>query len=165
MSNAIFAVAVALALTIIISGESPPVPADDLLDLAKQAEQVSPEASELLKVFLAENQTPSKGELRPVQRAIEQAATAKAAGQITGQPGVADKTVSDLLAKTKVQSAGKQVPAQNDDRLRTAPLSELSPSELVMVPFVRCPGKIVAVLFLAAGFAVAPYIFNRGPRW
>jgi hypothetical protein len=116
-------------------------------------------------VFLAGNQTPNQGELRPVQRAIEQAATAKAAGQITGQSGVADKTVSDLLAKTKAQSAKKQVAAQNDERLRTAPLSDLSPSELVLVPLVRWPGKIVAVLYLAAGFAVALYIFCRGPRW
>lgn len=164
MSNAILAAAVVLALTIAF-WEPSPVPADDLIALAKQAEQVSPEASELLRVFLAENQTPSEGELRPIQRAIEQAATAKTAGQITGQSGVADKTVSDLLAKTKAQSAKKQVAAHNDKRLRTAPFSELLPSELVLVPLVRWPGKIVAVLFLATGFAVAPYIFCRGPRW
>lgn len=87
---------------VVIQFYNPSVTSEELSSLSKKA-AVSPAATELLKVFLADNPTPKEDDIWKVRKAIEQEATLLTSKQITGDPKVANGPAQKLLAEIRMK--------------------------------------------------------------
>lgn len=90
----------------LITFYNPRVSSEELAQLSEKASG-SPAATELLKVFLADNPTPKMKEIRKVRVAIEEDATMRTAQEIAGNPNLASGPAEEMLAKIRQEKRAK----------------------------------------------------------